>query len=463
MPLIKRKSSILTAQELQFLASPSAKPQGIEFAVYSYKISITLDNCSLFNSDTLEQLLLMLSASPRGSAVILTEHCKSEAAFIKFLDLLKLRADIKIFWLGQMPGMDVELPAFEYCCNQEDLRQNIYNWQKSVIYIFQQWLTQYRIAFMTEKTVQQNTQHEQLEKIGAQNINYFDAQTSLDKIGNRQLLIIDLTLDGLRFVDTLNNLASREKFPILILFGKLPENICNAAYTLAKNTGFSILASLACIPDEKQWYRLLHSLFCKVYLKHWINKDPVKTGTYGIYDIDNHKLNSYFCLYGMTKKQIAALPEQQDVRKIISAHSLLNWFPDSIRHEIRSELAKDLNCTFQQIDICIENPEKIQTTSVLFAALVMASLSHFKIYWQVENERQFSSDILKNFPISDLLLSEKISHQLLTTPSEKLLDFIEQAKQQKIRLGVTLQQNKATSTAMALYGIEFVLNQQTYI
>ncbi len=463
MPIIKQQSSILTDQELQLLASQSTQQQNSNFAVYSYHISLKLDNCFVYLSDTLEQLILMVSASPRGSALVLPDSIESAPFLDKLIELLNLREDIQIFWVGKMPSMEVELPSFEYCFNQASLLHNLNSWQQRVKYIFSQWLKQYRVAFITENPLQKSSHQSELERIGLQHVDYFDGKSVLTDISDKQLLIIDLTVNELRFVDILNNLASREQFPILILFGELPANICRAAYKLAQNSGFSILASLPSLPDEQQWHRLLVSLFSKVYLKHWIKEVPAKKWAYGVYNLENQNLDSYFCVHGMSKKQIAELPERKQVRKIISSHSLEDWFPDGIRRELRSELAKDLNCGFKQMDICIEDPDQIQTTSILFAALVMARLSRFRIYWFVENENQLSTDVLKNFPISHLILSETISHRLLGSPSDELLDFIEQAKQQEISLGATLQQNQATNYAMSLYGIEFVLNQQDHI
>lgn len=462
MPIMKQQSSILTDQELQLLASPSYRPQASNFSVYTCQLPLELDNCCVYLSDTLEQLILMLSASSRGSALVLPDSIESPL-LEQLFELLNRREDIQLFWVGKMPGMELNLPAFEYCLDKASLLSSLSSWQQRMAYVFKQWLETYRIAFIRDRQANKSNPQPQLEKMGVQKIEYFDGLSDFSDFNNKQLLIIDLSVKGLRFVDILNKLAGREQFPILLLFGKLPENLCRAIYTLAKNGGFPILACLPSVPDEQQWQQLLMSLFSKVYLKHWITKVPVKKWAYGIYNLENQHLESYFCVHGMSKKQIAALPDRKNVRKIVSASSLVDWFPDSIRREIRNELATTLNCNFNQIDICIEHADKIQTTSVLFAALVMARLAHFRIYWFVHNELQLSTDLLKHFPISDLIFSEPLSYQLLGTPSDELLSFIEQAKIQGIRLGATLQQNQATNYALSLYGIEFVLNKHEHI
>lgn len=460
--MARQQSSILTAQELQLLTSPSGKLQQGHSAIYSYRLPLELDNCCVYLSDTLEQLILMVSASPRGSALVLPDAI-DDPLLVKLIELLKLREDIQIFWVGKMPGMELDFPAFEQCIDQAGLLESLNSWQQRMAYIFKQWLETYRVAFISAIEGQKCSAQPQLEKMGVQQIEYFDGVSEFFDFTHKQLLIIDLTVHRLRFVDILNTLAGREQFPILILFGKLPENLCRATYTLAKNSGFPILACLPTVPDEKQWQQLFLSLFSKVYLKHWIKKVAVKKWAYGVYNLQSQLLESYFCVHEMSKKQIAALPHRDKVRKIITASSLLDWFPDGLRREIRSELANDLQCAFNQIDICIEYPEQIKTTDLLFAALVMARLAHFRIYWLVHNAQQLSTDLLKNFPISDLILGEALSYQLLATPSEELLYFLEEAKKQGIRLGATLQQNQATNYALSLYGIEFVLNQYDHI
>ncbi|MCW8995460.1 MAG: hypothetical protein OQK77_06570, partial [Psychromonas sp.] len=85
-------------------------------------------------------------------------------------------------------------------------------------------------------------------------------------------------------------------------------------------------------------------------------------------------------------------------------------------------------------------------------------LSRLRVYWLIDSERELSIDVLKNAPISDIIFSEKISYHLLSEPDNELLYFIKQAKQQKIRMGATLQQNEIAGEALSLYGIEFIIN-----
>ena len=456
MPVDKQQSSILTEQELQLLALQSVKPQSFNFAVYSYHLPLKFDNCFVYQVDALEQLLLMLSASSRGSALVLPDSVESHPLLKKLLEFLKFRADIRIFWVGQMPSMALDIAAFEYCFYLPHLLHNLNSWRQRSEYIFSQWLQEYRVAVITEE----RSIKSELNNTGLQHVEYFNAASRAADIVNKQLLIIDLTADGLSFVELLNNLASRQPFPILILFGKLPANLCRAAYNLAQNKGFSILACLSSAPDAQTWQRLLHSLYSKVYLKHWITTPAIKKMAYRIYNIESQKLDSYFCLDGISKKQIAQLNKQAQVRKIISAKSLLDWFSDGMQCEINSKLAGELNCEFKQIAVYIEEPDKIRITSELYATLLMAGLSSLRIYWLINNEAQLSSDVLKNFPISDIILSQKISHNLLGEPSDELLHFLKLAKQQKIRLGAALQKNQAANDAMSLYGIEFIIDQQ---
>ena len=464
MPLSKQQSSILSEQELQFLASPVTpfKKCNNDFAIYSYRTKLLLPDCTVYLCDDFEQLLLLISASQRGSALVLPAFIESLPRLNRLIKFLNQRSDIQIFWLGKMPSMDVELPAFEHCLNEATLLQNIRFWQQRMKHVFNQWLAQYQVAFIEEDPVLKAEHLSSFKEIGLSQVEYFNGQ-SAENIVNAQLLIIDISVHELRLMDILNKLASRELFPIIILFAPLPENLCRATYKLAENYGFSILASLNFIPDNQQWRQLLLSLFCKVYLKHWINEAPAKSSAYGLYNLQTQQLESYFCRHGMSKKQIAALPKQGPVRKIITASSLKEWFPDGIKRELRSQLAADLNCELAEIDICMEHPQTIQTNSFFFSALVMARLSQIHIYWLVDNEAELSVDILKNFPVSDLILSQELTHQLLDNPSERLLDFIEQAKKEEIRLCISLTQNQMSNDLISLYGIEALLNEDDCI
>lgn len=463
MPNIIQQSSILNEQELALLVSQSLGENSNKFSVFSYKTALKNNHYDISVVYTLDQLILLLSASPRGSAVILPDYCESDSLIEKLIKLLQVRQDIQILWLGKMPSMDFELPIFIHCKNNDALFEELNNYSKRIEYVFEQWLQRYRVAFITDADHKCNESLIDFKNIGLKQTTYFDGKHAHNRITNKQLLIIDMTVNELRFVEMLKKMANYNRLPIIIMFGNISENLSRATYQVASNLGFSILASLSSVPNFQQWKQLLMTLFADVYLQHWINKEPIKTGAYGIYNLTNQSLEGYFCLYGMNQNEIATLHKQQQVRKVISIESIEDWFPDGIKRESRNILADELNCDISQVDLYIDNPDSIEMTSTIFSVLVMARLSHLKIYWLVESEAHLSIDVLKNFPISDLILSESISYHLLSNPSEELLEFIEQAKIQGIRLGATLQQNEATTSAMSLYGVEFVLNQKIYI
>ncbi|WP_022940052.1 hypothetical protein [Psychromonas hadalis] len=463
MPIIKQQSSILTEQELQLLASDSTSKVSNAFTLYSYQYQVELPHCQLRLSYTLEQLILMLSASPRGVAVILPNSIESEPTLDKLINLLNQRSDIRVFWLGQLPSMETNLTVFIHCRDETDLKNNITYWQNYRTRTFNHWLKQYRVAFIIENEQKKKQHHTDFINIGLGNIDYFTAQSALTDIKNKQLLIIDINTIELPLIDILKRLANDDQFPIVIIYGQLPANVCRATYTLIENNGFPIFASLTSVPDKAYWRKIFSSLFSKVYLKHWVNEETIKTGAYKLFNLQTDSVISYFCLYGMTKKQIAALIKVPNMRHIINARSLQDWFPDGIKRDIREQLARDLNCELHHVDICIEYPEEIQRTSLFFSAMVMARLANRKIYWLIENENNLLSDILKNFPVSDVILSEQLSHQLLADPSDTLLTFIEQAQTEQVNIVATLQQNRSTLEALSLYGIETVLNKQSYV
>lgn len=461
--MINQQSSILSEQELQLLALHESATQHTGYQIYSYKCKINLVNCALHLSDSIEQLILMLTASPRGIAVILSSDIEAELHFDKLVTLLTYRADIRVFWLGQLPSMETDLLAFVHCIDKSHLKTDIASWKSHVSLTFSNWLKKYPVAFITENEAEKIDHQKHLSSIGLQQVKYFSTHSALTELNEEKLIIIDLNNDELPLIEILNNLSHHQHFPIIILYGQLPENICRATYTLIENHGFPILASLTAIPDKTQWNKLFSSLFSKVYLIHWVSEVKIKTGAYPLYNLETQSVNSYFCLYGMTKKQIFSLKKTDDMRHIIHMRSIQEWFPEGIKRELRGQLATDLNCGIYNIDLCIEHPEKVSQTSLFFSTLVMARLSKAKIYWLVETENDLFSDMLKNFPISDVILSEKLSHQLLTECSELLLEFLKQAQIQQINIIASLQQTSATNEALALYGIELVLNKHHYI
>ncbi|WP_354625785.1 hypothetical protein [Psychromonas sp. MME2] len=451
-------SAILDQQELTLLTSPINTQQTIKLSVYTYKVHINHDNYHINFTNTIEELILLLSASPRLSVLVLPDNITTHPLLNKLTTLLKMRQDIPIFWLGKMPSMDFELDFFIHCQNSEQLHDQLLKWFQRIEYWFKRWLMNYHVTLISNN--EDNKVSTALTATGLSQLQIFNGTKIENNIINDQLLIIDLTTTNILFIGILKHLALNNRFPTLILFGDLSANQCRAARQLAVNFGFTILATLNSTPNQQQWEQMLLLLCGDVYVKHWINETPDVMRASGIYNLEDQQLQSYFCSQEMKREQIVALPNKESVRRVISALVLDKWFPEGVSQKSASALADYLNCQASQIDLYIDSPETIPSTSPIFAVLVMARLQHFKIYWYIKNETQFSVDVLKNYPISDLIFSESISHKLLTTPGEELLSFIEQAKQQEIRLGATLQQNKATSTAMSLYGIEFVLNKQ---
>lgn len=464
MPVNKQQSSILNEQELQLLALPASpfNSRNKDFAIYSYQTTLSLDEGCVYLCNDFAQLLLLISASQLGSALVLPDFIESSPHLNKLLKLLHQRNDIQIFWLGKMPSMEINIPAFDHSVNEVLLLQRIHFWQQRMTLLFNQWLDQYPVAFIEEDPILKLQHLASFKQIGLSQVDYFNGKMATN-IANVQLLIIDISVQELHLIDILNDLASRKISPIIILFAPLPENVCRATYKLAENYGFSILASLSFIPDQTQWRQLLLSLFCKVYLKLWVNEIAVKSGACGLYNLQTKQLEAYFCRHGIDKQQIAALPKPNPVRKIITASSLNEWFPEGIKPELRTELGKNINCAPTEIDICIERPANIATNSFFFSALVMARLNQMHIYWLVNNEAELSVDILQNFPISDLIFSQKLTHSLLDNPCERLLDFIDQAKKEEIRLCVSLTQEPDSHDLLSIYGIEMILNEDDFI
>lgn len=463
MPIITQQSSILTEQELRLLASNSTSKINDTCALYSYQHQVELPRYQLRLSNTLEELILMLSISSRGVAVILSNGIEKNPILDKLITLLNQRADIRVFWLGQLPSMETDLTVFIHCRDETDLKNNLVRWQDYRTRMFSHWLKQYRVAFIIENEQKKQQYKTDFINIGLENIDYFTVQSALTGIKNKQLLIIDINAIELRLIDILKRLAKDGQFPIVIIYGQLPANVCRATYTLIENNGFPIFANIPSVPDKTYWSQIFSSLFSKVHLKNWINEETTKTGAYTLFNLQTEAVIGYFCLYGMTKNQIATLTKLPNMRHIIHARSLQDWFPDGLKRDVPEPLARDLNCDIHHVDICIEHPEEISRSSRFFSTMVMARLAERKIYWLIENENNLLSDILKIFPISDVILSEQLSHQLLEDPSETLLTFIEQAQTEQINLVATLQQNKSTLEALSLYGIDTVLNKQSCI
>lgn len=458
-----KQSSILSAQELHLLASHSDQTQHNTFRVYSYQHPITIKHAELHLADSIEALLLMLRGCPLGIAVILPSDIESQPKPLldELITLFKQRADIRVFWLGELPSMQTNLPVFVHCHDACCLHDKISQWMDFIAQLFSTWIREYRVAFVTENNVAKRQHQADFVAMGLTNIHYFNAKTAITDIAHQQLLIIDLEVPSLHLIDILKELQSAEWFPIIIIYGRLPANVCNAAYTFIENSGFPILASLTEIPDKSQWKTLFSSLFDKVYRKNWVNEEAPKTdaNAHKVYDLATQSVTSYFCLHGMCKKQINSLAKTKNIRHIIHLDSIKDWFPDGGKRDLRLKIASQLGCDPYSLDICIESPENIARTSSFFSGLLMVRLENTKVYWRVENENNLLPDILKNYPISDVILCNSLSQQLLSEPSQSLLDFIEQAQIEQVNVIVTLQPSNYTREALALYGIESVLGQ----
>lgn len=467
MPMMEKQSSILSEQELLLLASNSEQANKNKFRVYSYQQAVDIAHCELHLADSIEQLILMLRVSPLGIAVILPSYIESELLpaskqlFEELIALLAHRADIRVFWLGEIPSMDNNLSIFVHCHDVCCLDTKIGQWRDFLVQLFSGWLSNYSIAFITENEAAKKQHQVDLSAIGLKNISYFDATTSLTDIGQQQLLIIDLEVPFLHLIDILKKLHNDEWFPIIVIYGRLPANVCNAAYTFIENSGFPILASLGDIPDKAQWETLFSSLFDKVYRKNWAGEEAPKADAdaHKIYDLATQSVSSYFYLHGMCKKQLNSLSSAEEMRHIIHLDSIKDWFPDGAKRDLRLKIATEIGCAPYKLDVCIESPEKISRTSSYFSGLLMVRLEQTKVYWRVEKENNLLINILKTYPISDVILCDSLSHQLITEPSQILLDFIEQARLEQVNVIATLQPSTHTRESLALYGIESVLGQ----
>jgi len=459
---MEQQSSILSEQELHLLASHTTPQQQNSFRVYSYQHSIPLVGSTLHLAYSLEQLIIMLRASPRGIALILPSCILSsepEQRFTELLTLLSHRADIGVFWLGPLPNIPTNRATFIHCIDDVQLQQKIAHWKRYLEHLFSDWLTEYGVAFVSEDQCQKVQHQAHFSALGLNEIHYFNAQEALTASIKHPLLIIDLETPDLHLISILKQLSNAEYFPIVLIYGRLPENVCHATYTFIENSGFTMLGSLNEIPDRAQWQTLLSALFCKVYLQHWVSEERTKVNAYKLYELETQSVLGYFCVPGISKQQIQALSKTENIRHIIHAESLNDWFPEGVKREMRLQLANELDCDPYHLDVCIESPEKIQRTSAFFAGLVMARLAKTKVYWRIEDANSLFTDVLKAFPISDVILSEALSHQLLTEPSEILQIFIKQAQLAEVNIIASLPPSNHTREALAWYGIELVLSQ----
>jgi hypothetical protein len=456
----EQQSSILSEQELHLLASQPYQKVQSPFRIYSYKHKAKFNENPLYIAYSIEQLIFMLDTSPLGVVLVLPDSIESESVLElnKLIALLTQRNDILVFWLGRMPSMDTDIPAFIHCTDEHLLHQNIDTWHGRIKYLFNDWLAQYPVAFVTNNDLRKERHQADLKEIGLLNTSYFDATSSLTSIIKPKLLIIDLETSNFHLINTLKQLSNREVFPIIIIYGQRPKNIFHAVYSLVENSGFPVLASLNEIPNKEKWEQLFSSLFSKVYLKPWANEAIEEVTAYNLYHLESNAILAHFCVSGITLKQVSALPKMATAHYIITAQSIRDWFPDSIQSDIHTSLANKLQCDPSQLDLCIEHPEKILPTSLFFSTLVMARLAHTKVYWKVKNESHLLSEFIKKFPISDIILSESLSLSLLNEASELLLEFIEQAQLHQVNVIASLAPSSKAKEALSLYGIESVIS-----
>lgn len=457
----EQQSSILSEQELHLLASQSQQQVQNKLRVYSYQYKAIRYKGPLYLAYSIDQLVFMLNTSQRGVTLVLPDSIESEPTteLNKLITLLTHRNDILVFWVGKMPSMDTDIPVFIHCSNELSLQENIDNWHNRIEHLFNEWLADYPVAFISNNDAIKKTHQADLKTVGLLNVTYFTATAFLSFIDKPKLLIIDLESTDLHLLNILKSLSNQEWFPIIIIYGELTENLCHATYTVIENSGFPVLASLNEIPNKEKWKQLFSSLFSKVYLKHWVNEESAEVRAYNLYNLENNAITAYFCVHGINPEQVTSLPYTPLTRYILSAKSIKDWYPDIIQSGIHESLAAQLKCNPKQLDIYIEHPEKILPTSIFFSTLVMARLAKTRVYWHVKGEKNLIIEFLKAFPISDVILSKPLSLALLNEPSETLLEFIEQAQFQKVNIVARLAPSSNIREALALYGIESVISK----
>jgi hypothetical protein len=468
--MVKRQqSALLSEQELQLLLNDEQTQNETVFPLYSISGTPSFVDIDYQVVTDVETLTLLLSTCPLGSGVILTEIIEQSPHCHALLQLLKERADIEIFWLGDLPSMAIDLPHFDYCEYNERLIESIQYWKSSTHHLFEHWLNHYRVGLICK--MPHCLQVEQLN--GLNNLTFYDAQQSLHGISNLQLLIINLNTPDLQLMDVLNNLISLNQRPFLLLYGDIQANLSHALYDLANSLGFPVLASLQTVPTTQQSRHILVTLFSKIYLKHLVQKQIENLSAQPLFLVNNindsnniHPINekeveSIFYPYGLNKKQILNLNSASHIRKIINVQSIFDWFPDGFNREQANTLIDELGCGDSYIDFYLKHPQSIVKPSSMFSLIVMARLNQSRVYWLVEEAQNFSIDMLMFLPISGIILSKALATELLDQPSQYLLDFIEEARQQNIKLGTAMEYNSVSVNALSLYGIEFILDQRT--
>ncbi|WP_413693332.1 hypothetical protein [Psychromonas sp. KJ10-2] len=452
-----QQSSILSEQELHLLLSSEQTGYKGIFPLYSLNAEDNFDVTQQISD--LSALTLQLNSSPLGSAVILNNSIESHSQCDSLIQLLKEREDLKIFWLGELPSMAIDLPTFDYCQSRLQLQQAVKEWQKNSLTLFNHWLKHYKTGLISAHP--HVTQPEQLQ--GLENLYVYTAKQSLTNIDDLQLLIIDLNTPDLRLMEVLNNLINLKQRPFLMLFGEMQANLSHALYDLTNSLGFPILASLSHVPNTQQSRQILIRLFSKIYLKHLIQQQNTDITALPLFLINHdtgqthHQPAALFCPYGMSQQQISSIPLNRNANKIVHVKSIFDWFPDGVNYDRALLLAERLSGGNNQIDLYINSPQSIAKPSPFFSLIVMARLNNSKVYWFIEEAQMLSMDMLMSLPISDIIFSKALALQLFDSPSQYLLDFIQAAQQQTIRLGASIEFNKVSIDALSLHGIEFIL------
>lgn len=449
-------STILSEQELQLLSCVEQPQHDAIFPLHSITETDQFIDIECKQIDTVEALSLLLSASPLGSGVILTECIEYSPHLNSLLSLLKQRLDIHIFWFGELPSMDIDLCFFDYCQDMRHLKDRIKHWEKNNLSMYSAWLSAYRVGIISEFEFAEKPVP--LDELN--DIKIYNAQQATNNIKNLQLLIIDLNTPKLRLIEILKSLIKSNESPFLLLYGDIKNNLTHAVYTLVNNLGFSILACLNHTPTAHQYKHILVALFSKIYLKHWVNDHIDNLAAQAIYNLSSHDVEFIFCPYGMSQKQITKINCPYKTTKIIHIQSVFDWFPDRLNRDDAPKLVLSIGCAPNSIDFYITQPQNISQTSPSFTLMVMARLNNTRVYWLVEDEQDFSLDMLMFLPISDLIITKDLADQLLDQPSENLLNFLEEAKQQHIRLGAVMEHNSVSVNALSLYGIDFLLGQR---
>ncbi|RJG40262.1 hypothetical protein [Motilimonas pumila] len=452
-----QQSSILSEQELALLTA-DPKPKDLNFAVYSYCPDLALQHITSHDYYDLATLLPALATSPRGIAVILSDRVSQQPLTDDLLQLLQKRKDINLFWYGEMPDMNLDIPAFTYCQSLASLENQLQAWQTRRQQIYQQWLARYPVTLVDHHDVANKQQL--LTQCGVQTLTLTRASLPESTTEGAQLIIINLDLPDLRLIDLLTALSHQDQRPLFLLYGQISENLSRAVYAMVESYSFPVLACLTSVPDKRQWQKLFITLFSRLYLKHWLGQHSKMEGAFPVHRLSDKAMQSYLCMPSMSIEEIAALPSHQALHKILFIDSLYDWFPEGIKRVHRQQLAQTLNCSPDHIDILFNDTSKARPGNILFALLVMTRLAGSKVYWLVEREQDLSVDLLKGLPVSDILLSSPLSQLLLSKPTEELLSFIELAKDLNIRLGATLSKNQSATYGLHMYGIEFILDDR---